>query len=577
MKRILLLALLAPLAAFAQKKEKLKPLEFQADRNGVQILAQRFEYALLDAEKLRIGDILIDSAKLRFAFEKAEHGYRLKFMWPAALLTSGNLALLNNNGKAVWSEDFKAEQLTIQADQTITDADIRGEIAMYVSEPVPAAVVDDLKFLPFLNFCVSRQTETTKIYLCSRDFYMHVAAGGGRDIRERSSATKQAQVEINGQEATSQGIIYLNEASEDINIRGQSESGASIELITRQRDVEFSDVTLTNDGRHLVIRARGAQPARKRGVRRIDDDEYEVTLPKERPYYFILGDGGIPMRQEFFIRGFVPTADLRPYLSSASPERTYASEIELVGVHPAKVKVKATEKDASELKPLSKNRFAWTLLGLKAGEVNRRFLTVESDRGEQFQGSYEIYRGRPNFLSLDVLSGSPSGIVRGDLEYRRWSESVFGSILRWGWLFGYDKDLTKKDDAVESGAMTLGLRYRFTPGFAFKDPTGGVGLLATQFNLGGMNSIGPGLEVYKQFAPSWRRFPWWETHFRYWPGSSGADVKLASMWRLSMEAFSPLGERAWLRLPLALSQAKIADAEAGKMQIEFGAGLGLNF
>lgn len=575
---VLLLSWSAPALA-AAPKEKLKPLEFPAGKNNVQILSQRFEYALLDAEKLRIGDILIDSEKLRFNVDASKDGYRLQFTWPAALFTDGRLSILNNNGKAVWSEPFTQKSIKIQTDKSVDDEDIRSEIASYTSAPVDKAVVGELKFLPFLNFCISRETENTKIYLCSRDFYLHSDPNGHAEIRNRSASKKEAQFDINGKEMTSQGLIYLNDAKEDLNIHGQSESGASIEIITRKRDVQFFDVTLSNDDKNLVIRAKGAQPARKKGVRRIDDEEYEVTLPKGRPYYYILGEGGIPMRQEFFIRGAIPTEDMRPYLSPSSPERTYGSEIEILGVHPAKVKLKTTPKDLGELHELGKNRFSWVLFDLESGKRNQRSMTVQSD-ATSFIGSYEIYRGRANVLNLDVLDSTPNGILTGSLEYQRWMETFLGEF-RSGLGFEYQTDLSKKDDVTESKVMTLAYRYRFTPGFILKDPSGGIGLLLSQFNLGGESSMGPAIELFDEWNPGWSMFPWWQTKFRYWAGSSGSDVmKLASAWRWTVEGLTNANSESTstFRVLMGASQFSIADAvEQPKMQIEFGLGFGLNF
>src|SRR5688500_18655620 len=85
---------------------QLKPLYFQANINGVKIIPQIFEYGLLDAEKIRVGDILIDSTTFKFQLVPSEYGYSLKFNWPAGLIEDGDLSVLNNNGKAIWSRSF---------------------------------------------------------------------------------------------------------------------------------------------------------------------------------------------------------------------------------------------------------------------------------------------------------------------------------------------------------------------------------------------------------------------------------------------------------------------------------------
>lgn len=575
MRGLLALALLWTAPAAAQK-EKLKPLEFTAEKNNVQILSQRFEYAIVDAEKLKVGDILIDASKLKFSIVPSKEGNRLHFTWPAALLSDGRLSVLNNNGKAVWSESFDARSVQVAADQTIKDEDVRSDIASHTSEPLDPAVFDELKTLPFLNFCVSKETDRTKIYLCSRDVFVKLDPSGNAELHARAAAKKEALVEINGKKATKQGLIYLNEASEDLSLLGRTESGASLEVITRKREIEFYDVTLSSDGRSLLIRARGAQPARTKGVRRLDGENYEVSLPKGRPYYYILGDGGIPMRQEFLVGAALPTDDVRPYLSAATPDRTYAAAVDLLGVHPAGVKIEA---DGDELTPLPKNRFTWSWNHLQPGVKNRRFLNVVTESQGSFVGSYEIERGRANVLNLDLFGTSPNGILVGAAEYQRWLENVLGP-LRSGVALEFMTNLSKKDDVVDSNSLTLVYRYRFTNGFALRDPSGGAGLLATQFNFAGSSTTAPGLELFQQFHLARFAFiPWSEARFRYWMASSGSDVKLASGWRLTIEGLTNIAPQSGfaVRGLVGASQFKIDGADDAKMQLEAGLGLHLRF
>src|SRR5690349_966317 len=101
--------LLFALLAYAQSK----PLYFQANINGVKIIPQKFEYGLLDAEKIRIGDILIDATTFRFQLVPTEDGMALKFNWPAGLVEEGDLSVLNNNGKALWTRSISKNQFKV--------------------------------------------------------------------------------------------------------------------------------------------------------------------------------------------------------------------------------------------------------------------------------------------------------------------------------------------------------------------------------------------------------------------------------------------------------------------------------
>lgn len=80
------------------------PLFFPAEKNNIRVLPQIFEYTLLDSEKIKIGDILIDASLIRFEIIKSpgEDQVRLLFSWPAGLLQEGGIYLMNNSGRAVW-------------------------------------------------------------------------------------------------------------------------------------------------------------------------------------------------------------------------------------------------------------------------------------------------------------------------------------------------------------------------------------------------------------------------------------------------------------------------------------------
>lgn len=569
--------LLFALPALAARKD-LAPLIFQADRNNVQVLSQRFEYALIDKDKLRIGDVLIDSAQLRFALEGDGGSARLRFFWPAALLTSGRVSLLNNNGKAIWSGSFEPKSLKISRPADLEeDEETRSEIAEFASESIGAELMETLKFLPFLNFCVSRDSGLNKIYLCSQDLFVGVE-NGRRAIRARSGVNKEARVEINGREVTSQGIVYLNDASESLFIRTVTESGASIELITRKKDVDFKDVTSSTDGKRILIVARGAEPARKDNAKKIADDEWELSLSKGRPFFFILGEGGIPMRQEFFVRGELPSEDLRPYLAADSPRRTFRSSVTLEGVHPSSVAVKNYEPTA-ELKSKEKNRFEWTLKNLTAGQTNRRYVLVEKGP-QRFVAGYDIFRGSPSTLDMGFAFDAPAGVSRGLLSNQTWLES-----MRWGWLLEWDRHLTSKQTYPPIDSINAGLMYRASPGFVFIDPTWGAGLLLGLVKIDGETSLAPGFHFFWQDHLTWKPpswipdwIHWWEGRFRLFPASSGGQAQLGLTWSTMARGYIRIGDGNYAYVGAGLHAPKTSLAlEGEKPQLETEIGFTLNF
>lgn len=579
-----LLALLAVAPSMAAERAVRKPLYFQANRNNVQVLAQRFEYDLMDANRLRMGDILIDSTKLHFQVSRAGtgDGYVLRFQWPAGLFKDGSILLLNNNGKALWTGEFTPDTIQITADKSVTDEDIRSEIGQFTSETVPRDLIEDMKFLPFMKFCLNKSADTSKTYLCSRDLYLAVTSSG-IEIKERSTSKKEAFVEMNGKQVTPQGLVYLNDANEDLYMLAQTESGASLEIITRKLEVDFKDAILSADGTKIVITASGAEPARSKGVKKVGDGVYEVELPRVRPYYFLLGEGGIPMRQEFFIKGELPTEAIRPSLSPSAPDKTFSSSVDVEGANPDKTQVRAEGK-GSRLRSSSGRRFVWELGELQAGP-NRRYLAVQ-DGAKTFVVGYDVERGFANVLEVSGRFDAPSGAAHAGFAYRRWMESFLGSEFHWGAALEYDKALTKSDNYADIDFMTLALHYQTTESFPFQASNWRLGLLASSLKIAGENGVAPGIEILREgplgVSPkSWLkdRLHWGDMKLRFWSGTSGSKlVKLSPSWLIDGGVYRRFGRSAYLRVSAGVSQFKTdLDLKGDKIQVGAGAALQYNF
>ena len=77
------------------------PVYFLPEKNNLQILPQKFEYNLLNASTIKIGDIVIDSNNLSLALSQERGRYSFTFNWPAGLFEHAELVLFNNYGKAI--------------------------------------------------------------------------------------------------------------------------------------------------------------------------------------------------------------------------------------------------------------------------------------------------------------------------------------------------------------------------------------------------------------------------------------------------------------------------------------------
>ncbi|MBX3033340.1 MAG: hypothetical protein KF865_05385 [Bdellovibrionaceae bacterium] len=577
----LLLVLLFAKTAAAQKTK----LPFPSEPNNLQILAQRFLYALVDAHTLRIGDILIDSNKLSLdiASDPAK-GTSLTFTWPAALLSEGRITLLNNNGKALWSERFNPKKIAIDGGRSESDEDLRSESARYTSAPLEENLVKELRRLPFLNFCISNETADTKIYLCSADLSWRQDKSGQASVRPRGFSRLPAQVSINGSVVSPQGIVYLNQPDQQLFMQARTQSGVSIDIITRRNDIAYSDAVLSDDGTKILLTSRGAEPANQKGARLLGPNEYQVVLPVSRPYYYLLGKGGIPLRQEFLVKGDLPRESQRAWLNSRPPTRTYASSITLEGQAPEGVRLKVDgKKNSLESRG---NHFEWTLRQLEPGPNQRRLLMEQGDR--QLVAQHEILRGRPNEAGGDLQLQALNQIARGEIFYQRWMDRFFGlggeaAEFHWGWGLSYRKQLNTKTDHSELDWITLALSYRFQDGMPFVDRSWGVNLLASSVRANRQGSTAFGLDlVYKSPPPEdgrWsRRFDWWDAKLRLWPVSSGSNGKLAFSWETEAQVYRRASAHSYWKAGAGLSQLKTTPAAPKEgPQIDLKLGYLINF
>lgn len=578
----LLLASFCALSAFAQGKPK--AMFFQADKNNLQVLPQRFEYALLDEDRLRIGDILIDSTMVTFHLEApTEKGapYHVRFTWPAELLKDGELAIKNNSGKAIFTTKLNKEDMKVAANPHVDDESLRANIASLSVSLKDNAVVEDMKYLPFMTFCIYRQSEDTKIYLCSKELYL-TNQSGQLTIKPRSTTKKTAQVEINGQVVGNQGLIYLNDRSENVAFKALTQTGAFLEVETRKNDVDFKDIVLSENGERIILTADGAEPADGSKVRKLSDGSWQVALSKERPLLYLKGDGDIPMRQEFFVRGPMPTAKFRTYLSPKAVAKTYASSISVQGLTPEGVTASADPADkTTSLQATQKNQFIWNIDELPVGQESRHYIHLTSG-SDKFTAGYNIFRGSPYSLLLGLRYEAPSGIAFGSVGGQWWLENFLGlrandAYLHWGLGFQWDQHLTTKDDAAKVDLMTAEILWRAQPGFHFIDETWGLSLPVQMVKGDSASSMAFGLGAFWETQPryQWMQkfMKWSELKFQFFPSGSGSDFKVKSAYRLNGNAYYQMKENFYLRYGLGLNEYKYDPAAPKEeMQLELNAG-----
>jgi hypothetical protein len=487
------------LSSFARAN---KPLFFPANKNNIQTLPQSFEYTMVDSEKIKIGDILIDATLLRFELIRPPEESRVKllFSWPAGLLQEGGIYLVNNNGQAIWDSPILKKNITIAKADSKKDENtqLRTDLAQMTSELLPPEVFENMRYYPFMKFCVSQSRGDTRVELCSKELYLSMIKGQVA-IKGRASNRNEATVTVNGKKVTDQGSIFLNDVTQIISFRAEAVSGATLNIETRRKNVEFRDVTIGKDSKTLVFEAQGADPVTETNVVRLRNGNWRTTLPIERPVIYLQGEGGIPLRQEFFVRGAPPKAEARAYLNSETPSKTYNSEVIAIGTTPPGTQIKNLPKDPQTLRPLNQNdrqndsqnnnqnKFRWIMGGMVAGQTNNHFAQVTAGDGS-WVGGYDIYRGYSTEVALMATALAPWSLALYNLEIHYWFENFLGLssplfLQRWGLGVSQGSSFSNKSGSPSYSFTQVNLTTRFSPGLNYKDPSWGLNLKPSNLTL----------------------------------------------------------------------------------------------
>jgi hypothetical protein len=576
-------------AQIAYGDSDLRPIYFPAAKNNVNVLPQRFEYSIPDTSLIKIGDILInaDKVELKLIQNESTSEYTFKFTWPVALLNDGQMTIKDHTGRAIYSTKINAEKIKVIAQKNNEDDLLRQDIAEFESEAIDEKIINNLKLLPFLNFCVFRQTEVTKIYLCSKDLYLprRKSTGKPQQLMPRGSTRANAEVYIDGKEVGLQGLILLNKKTDLLKFKAYAQSGASIDIETRRKDVEFKDVTLSTDNKDLTFVASGAEPVDETKVKRINSEEWQIRIPVERPIIYLKGDGNIPMRQEFFLKADPPTEELRSHYIQAPPSKTYASTAVAQGRFSQLVKFKSAEGQ-SRYTENSDGTFTWTGANLVGGENNKRYLGITSN-DKTYQLGFETFRGLPfsalvGLTSPLVLSQSPAPTnsaetqltsISGNLEIDWWMQNFLGiendiTTLRWGLSYSLSPQLNSNKNESKTTISEINLKYRFTPGLHSVDETSGLSF--TQRSLAGngskLNLTGLGFFNHQNQKMGFDSVAY---RFLYWMAMSGAsDLKPGFSFRAGTTFTKNISARSFYNLNFDLENLSYSASSVSVNQLK---------
>ena len=143
-------------SGFELTPSPLAPLTFRAELNNVRVLPQRFEYSLLDEDRLSVGNILIDWTQLTFQLSPSsvnKNNSNIRFTWPGGLIKNGQLKIRDNSGKSIFSRIFNKDNITISKGQAMEDHEnLHSEIATLALDELNSDFVESMRYLPFLVF-----------------------------------------------------------------------------------------------------------------------------------------------------------------------------------------------------------------------------------------------------------------------------------------------------------------------------------------------------------------------------------------------------------------------------------------
>lgn len=575
--------------AFAERA----PLFFQADKNNIQVLPQKFEYGLIDENTTRLGDILIDVTQLKVQIVPDPGGpnsFRLKFNWPAGLLTEGKIILKDNIGKALVTADVNPRNVRVRKTSVKSenaDENLRSELAEFQTTPLRPLVMEDISRVPFMVFCVFREEANTRIYLCSKEFYLagYSSAIGKTSkpvFRDRVSSKRTAQVDINGQVVGNQGMIFLNEAKENLVFKSYSESGSILEIETRRRNVDFKDIVMNEAGTEILLRVSGTDPIQQNQAKKLDDGDWLLTIPVARPVFYLKGDGGIPMRQDFLIKGELPKEADRVFATSKVLPNTYRSSFTVSGEAPEGANLSAVDAESSVTSTDGKN-FQWNLNALPKQKKTRRY--IKSQRGNSVQvAGYDIYRALPFEVWAETDYQPLSGLIFAKAGFQWWFENFLAidsaaTNFKTGLSLEHSQHLNSKSNRAKLDVSQLELLYRFSPGFHLSDPSWGLLIPVRMAKVESESTTGFGLGLFTyQRAPNSLRnwMNWYSMKARYYLPSSASSFKIKQSYTIESKAYSLIGENLNLTYGVGLQSYQF-DPAPPKQGVQLDLNLGISY
>jgi hypothetical protein len=442
-------------------------LFFPIDRSDIKVLPQQFNYDLINLNKFRIGDSLFDSNKINFQQLEPKG---MRFTWPAALLTSGEISLRDNIGKIIWQKKVTSNKLKItRSTELFENENLKNDIASVDFPNIDSTILTRIQTSPFIKFCVQKDDGITKFYLCSPEFFFKKKKNK-YIVAIRNIFSQTTRLSINGQEVGEHGTIYLQSTQDAIFLNATFASGASLDLITRLKKVDFRDIYKTSNGQIQVL-ASGAEPTSDTTILKKTKTEWLASLDEKNSYLYLSGEGGIPLKQDFYFEKPARPESLKLNFSRVPLKETYNNSEIFYFKPDDKTELIPTDKDSS-IKKITDSEIEWTVKSLQTNQINRRYVILKNTDGE-FVGAWDIFRAKRNELNLRM------GF------YPIQTLTTFKSAINQSWNFEFGHQDFSEHSPPEPSHRFLAaeIDYKFTPGLNPSEKSHSIFLSVENQNL----------------------------------------------------------------------------------------------
>jgi hypothetical protein len=374
---------------------------------------------------------VVDSQLFSFDFPKLDENealQELRVQWPWALINGGEISVRDNIGKTLWSRSLDKTELKFVKRKTAEGSAV---LAQFSKNVFPIATYQLIKFAPYFRICVQKTEGLSRLSLCSRDLRFQRNTKGQNFLEKETqnqSRPKVSSVNINGREVDRSGVIFLQGADSLLSVRIQLQSGTNVDIDTRMKAIEFRDIFESKDGTSYLITASGAEPATGVTHTRLENNQWQTSIDAKRPVIYLKGEGDIPLRQEFVIKGPVRPRNLIIEAQSDLPTFTYSNSLQISLNKPEGYKLEGFE-NLSQIEERESD-YRWTLSELRDGTTNRRQIKATNGT-ESIVAAWDLQKAQPWLARVAV---GYSGMARGQIE--RWFDNkILGVGLEFQYYF----------------------------------------------------------------------------------------------------------------------------------------------